>query len=117
MLASINACPIARSVTCCGTFHFEGRVSESVLNQLSPPMASKQPTQAQQGVTKQLSGANASFKDKVRPIFTFEIAAERVRCRANRWSCACQIWSQPKVNTTPSTSSPFLKLLITTSHQ
>jgi hypothetical protein len=60
-------------------------------------MASAHPTLSQQGVTKHLSGANASFKDKVCPFNLFRSMAQRAASRASPWNCGYRIWSLRRV--------------------
>lgn len=56
-------------------------------------------SQNQQGVTKMLSGANASFNDKVFSIISddFFRAFDASLCRENLWNFGCPTWLLQKV--------------------
>ena len=49
-----------------------------------------------QGITKKLSGANATFNDKVHAA-QFELHQAEMACRASRWNCGYRTWSQQRV--------------------
>lgn len=66
------------------------------LEEFLAAMSSTTATASQQGVTKTLTGSNASFNDKVIELPRWQIFANLLY-RENPWNFGYRTWSQPKV--------------------